>query len=169
MSSYQLSVPSLGVLTSKDKRVPMNASFSPPKDLLAVLWESGYVELYDLHTRAEPGRRKVMAPTLTWNGNIGAVPSCRQVTITAGAFEEPLTRISVLGSDHGGVDIVTVVELGKESSVKTHEIKMPQCNGRLVASDGIVLWQAPDGRIFEGEILSDDSTKQENAYTIHFS
>jgi elongator complex protein 1 len=158
MSSYQLSA---GVLTPVGKRVPMNASFSPPEDVLAVLWESGYVELYDLHTRVEPGRKKVMAPTLTWNGNIGTVPSCRQVTVTAGAFEESLARISVLGSDHGGVDVVTVVELEKESSVNTREIKMPHCNGRLVASDGIVLWQAPDGQIFEGEMLLDDSMKQE--------
>jgi elongator complex protein 1 len=147
----------------------MNASFSPAKDNLAVLWESGYVEFYDLHTRVEPGRRKVMAPTLTWNGNIGTISSCRQVVVTGDAFEESLARISVLGSDHGGVDVVTIVELEKESSVKIREIKMPHCNGRLVASDGTVLWQAPDGQIFEGEMLPDDSMKHESTYITHFS
>jgi len=169
MSSYQLSIPSSDTLTSADKRVPVHASFSHTEDILAVLWESGYVEIWDLHTRIELGRGKVMEPTLTWKGNIGRVPSSRQVAVTAGAIEGPLARITMLGSDHGGVDIVTVVELEKDSSVKIHEIKMLHRNGCLVASDETAVWQAPDGQIFEGEMLVDDSMKHESTYIIHSS
>jgi len=155
MSSYRLSVPSPGILVS-DKRTPIHASFSPTEDVLAVLWEVGYVELWNLQTRIEPAGRKVMAPTLIWNGRIHSVQSCRQIAVTTGgtyASYELLAQVTILGSDSNAKDIATVVELGKDSSVKTHDIRLPYRNGRLIISDETMIWQGPDGQIFEGEEL----------------
>ena len=146
MSSYQLSVPSQGAHTYLVKCTPTHASFSPTADILAVLWMSGYIELWDLHTRIEPGRGKVMAPTLTWSSNIGTILSYRQIAVTAestSTSERILAQVIVLGSDCGGSDIVTVVELGKDLSMQTYQVKMPHRNGRLVSDENAV-WQAPD-------------------------
>ncbi|OBZ69677.1 Elongator complex protein 1 [Grifola frondosa] len=51
--------------------VPVHASFSSVRDMLAVLWESGVVELFDLHTRLGPGRGKAMDPARIWAGIVG--------------------------------------------------------------------------------------------------
>ena len=156
MSSYQLSVGSGDTLTSSDKRTPIYASFSSIDDVLAVLWETGHVELWNLHTRIEPSRGKVMAPALMWNGSIESVPLGRQIVVTTGSTSAPeglLARLTILGCDRKGNDIVTVVELGKDSSTQSHNTKLSHRNGRLVASDETAIWQGPDGQMFEGEEL----------------
>jgi elongator complex protein 1 len=156
MSSYQLSVPSEGAHINLVKRTPTHVSFSPTEDILAVLWMSGYIELWDLHTRIEPGRGKVMAPSLTWSSNIDTILSHRQIVVTAGSpstSERILAQVTALGSDCGGSDIVTVVELGKDLSTQTYQTKMPCRNGRLV-SDENAAWQAPDGQLFAGAVVA---------------
>ena len=144
------------MLPFSDVRTPIHASFSLTEDILAILWESGYVELWNLHTRREPSRQAVMAPTLMWNDNISIVQSGRQIAVTTESTP-PLdglsAQITILGSDHRGNDIMTVLEFGKDSSTKSHNIALPHRNGRLVMSDVTAFWQAPDGHIFEGEEL----------------
>jgi hypothetical protein len=84
--------------------------------------------------------------------------SCRQIAMSI--FGGALARVTVLSSDRGGTDIVTVIEIGNDLSTEIHETKMPHRNGRLVASDETVIWQAPDGQIFAGEMFPDDPTIQ---------
>src|ERR1700720_1936449 len=79
MSSCQILVPSSGALTSSDMRTPIHASFSSTEDVLAALWETGYIELWNLNTRIETACQKVMEPILLWSGRIPAVHSVRQI------------------------------------------------------------------------------------------
>jgi elongator complex protein 1 len=157
MYSHKLSIPSGKIPAgspSHSLRIPVHASFSSTQDILAVLWESGHAELWDLHTRIAPGRGEVMAPTLIWNGEITTFTSPRQIAvITCGqsTSDGELTTIIVLGSESSKCDAVTVVELGGDLSKKSYDVKMPYQNGRLISSDGAVVLQSPDGQIFESE------------------
>jgi elongator complex protein 1 len=97
-----------------------------------------------------------MLPTLFWNGEIGTGLSCRQISVTTGnisALDTPLTQITVLGSERGDSDVVMVLELNKDPSIKIYEIKMAHRNGRLAASDETAIWQSPGGQIFKGKML----------------
>ncbi|KIK60852.1 hypothetical protein GYMLUDRAFT_244010 [Collybiopsis luxurians FD-317 M1] len=110
---------------------------SADSELLALLWEHGYVELYDLHTRLGPGRGKVMDPVKVGGFDFGNGSDDRQGGVgyrqvvmlaspsvsdtTNGEGEEQLTRkvvtILVLGSSSGSkaeeeeVDTVVILDL----------------------------------------------------------
>lgn len=145
MSSYQLSLSS-----SPSAPTPIYASFSSLDDTLAILYESGKIESWALHTRLGPGRGKVMDPIQTWTG---VVPedngySYRQVIICG-------SQLVVLGSGKTRNDILTLLNVRKGKG-ETTSIEMPGRNGRLLASDyrsdrDTVVWQASNGALFEGQ------------------
>lgn len=149
MSSHQLSV--LSTDTNPIHAPPVHLSFSSVQDILGVLWESGRIELWDLHTRLESGRGKVMAPILIWSGQVE--PLKRQITVTtSGALvpEESLARVTILGSGLYGRDMVEVVEILSDLTTKHYTILMPSQGGRLVPSDGFIYWEAVNGAIYQG-------------------
>lgn len=149
MSSHQLSVGCKDDNKSLD--APVHISFSSAQDILGVLWESGRIELWDLHTRLESGRGKVMGPILTWSGTVE--PSKRQIAVTtSGALipEKSLARVTILGSDLQGSDVVEVIEILSDLTAKNHSIVMPSQGGRLVSSDDAIYWQASNGAIYQG-------------------
>lgn len=160
MSAYQLSLaehpsPASSAVPVNQCRTPIHASFSSARDVLAVLWESGRVELWDLHTRIGPGRGRVMEPNKMWAGLISEDPAgeSRQVTLWTASDQasDGLTaRIVVLGSEREGCDILAILELEMEKVVHGYSVRMPGRNGRLVTSDEDVVWQAPDGKLFDG-------------------
>ena len=149
MSSHQLSVRSTD--TNPIHAPPVHLSFSSVQDILGVLWESGRIELWDLHTRLESGRGKVMAPILIWSGQVE--PLKRQISVTtSGALvpEESLARVTILGSGLYGRDMVEVVEILSDLTTKHYTILMPSQGGRLVPSDGFIYWEAVNGAIYQG-------------------
>ncbi|KAJ7099343.1 pol II transcription elongation factor [Mycena belliarum] len=135
MASHQLTL-------SPARPPPIHAGLSPLTDTLALLWESGHLELWTLRTRLSPGPAKIMDPLRTFAAVVGdAALSQRQVIL----HSTPDT-VRLLGSNLQGRDIVSVVQSGKD----TVTIEMPSQNGRLLKCDGeTIVWQASDGRIFE--------------------
>ncbi|KAH9846478.1 IkappaB kinase complex IKAP component [Lenzites betulinus] len=127
--------------------VPVHAAFASTSDLLAILWESGVLQVFDLKTRLGPGRGKVLNPALVWAGSLES-RSYRQVAFAPRAADEGL-RLAILGSDPGGdaMDVVTVLDIANGDAAKT-DVAFVAHNGRLIPSKDIV-WEAPDGKIFQ--------------------
>ena len=151
MSSFQLplTTPSADA-PSPQSRLPIDLSFSPNKDTLVALWETGYVTLTDLRVRIGPGRGKVMDPVLTWKGVVeGPVSEYRQVI--ALDTDGTTSKIAVLGSSCGqdSKDAVTVLSIDGAATERV-TVSLPGRNGRLVPSDEFVWWQSPEGEILKG-------------------
>ncbi|KAJ7478610.1 pol II transcription elongation factor [Mycena galericulata] len=142
MSSHQLVLPPVQSLPT---RTPIHASLSPSTDTLALLWESGHLEIWSLRTRLTGGPGKIMDPTQTFSGSVGAGDlRLRQVV------QSSVDVFHVLGSTVEGNDIITVLHLSDHTMESAKTVKLPYENGRLIPSDGKELvWQSSGGRLFE--------------------
>ena len=155
MSAHSLSLnlpPSSLFSALKRSPTPIHAAFASSKDLLAVLWEPGIVEIFDLKTRLGPGRGKVMEPVSVWSGLVredGVSKNFRQVVFDHTADSEETVRLALLGSTFPS-DIVAILEVHSGES-RTVEVPLPTRNGRLVAGQGI-FWEASHGQLYEGEL-----------------
>ena len=154
MASHTLSLqlpPELQPSQQKRTPVPVHAAFAFTQDLLAILWEHGVIQVYDLQTRLGPGRGKVMDPVLVCSRSLssaGSVRSFRQAAFTTLGDE---LRLAVLATELAGDanDIVSVADVGPSQDAQVTEIGLPKHSSRLVLSRTVV-WEAPDGRLYEG-------------------
>ncbi|TFK65584.1 IkappaB kinase complex, IKAP component [Pluteus cervinus] len=143
-------------------RLPIHLAFSAVKDFIAVLWERGQLEIWDLKTRVGTGPRgKVMDPTLVARGSVfvdgsGDGDSARQVEW---GVEE--NSVIVLVKTSNGDEAIFVEFTGEEGAgaeekARGFKVKkrssIPQNNGRLVVCAGparAVSWYDPDGSLCE--------------------
>lgn len=136
-----------------EARVPIYSCFLSSSDILVVLWEHGYIEAYDLHTRLGPGKGKVMNPSKigSWSCK---VTSCRFRQIVMFASTDALNARSftvlILGSSSES-DILVVAKVDGEDYSETGTIIMPSRNGCLLRADEGV-WEAMNGELFKGAI-----------------
>ncbi|KIK96350.1 hypothetical protein PAXRUDRAFT_138652 [Paxillus rubicundulus Ve08.2h10] len=175
MSSYQLkttlstiAADSLGPSSSRTFSphtwTPVHVSLSPTGDLLATIWQQGYVAVWSLNTRIGPSKGKVMDPLPIWTTNLGDGDQLwRQVAISNfNEGEKSVVRVTVLGSGGEDTDQANIHEIRfaagsgeKPESEEGWVVKMPGANGRLVSSYDHLppFWQAFDGEIFEDSLL----------------
>ncbi|KAF8885990.1 IKI3 family-domain-containing protein [Infundibulicybe gibba] len=126
MSSFQLSIkPALSLPQSR--LCSIHSSFSAERDMAALLWESGYVELWKLETRLGPGRGKVMNPTRAWAGLFGERLSVEYRQIALWAPQ------STGDGERSWSPWLRMIEVAR--------------NSRLVAADNKFVWQSPDGKL----------------------
>lgn len=161
MSSYQLPLLAPPAdATRQQSRSPIHVAFSPSRDYLAALWETGYLEVTDLRTRLGPGRGKVMDAVKLCAGyvdsaeasNLG-VSEYRQVQLFAqesvGKNTDGPVKFAALGSGstQDAKDIITIasIEHGKIAAPVT--IDLPQRGGRIVPSNHQLWWQSPEGAL----------------------
>ncbi|KAI0314583.1 IKI3 family-domain-containing protein [Amylostereum chailletii] len=137
MSSFQLAIqPSAAI----SKRTPVHMSFTALEDILAVLWDSGFVELWRLHTRTGPGRTPVMAPEKMFGGTLGEVsstPDFREVAVwasEASAGQDVSTRVAILGRTPSGSDVVQVTTVDKGQSARSSSLNLEGRGWKLVLS-----------------------------------
>ncbi|KAJ7672113.1 IKI3 family-domain-containing protein [Mycena rosella] len=135
MSSHQLAL-------SPVRPPPVHAALSPATDTLALLWESGYLETWALHTRLSPGPAKIMNPARIFDG-VGGDGRVRQRQVI---LSSTLGTVHLLGSTQQGHDVVTVVRGDNDIAA----IQMPSQNGRLLQNEESIVWQASAGQLFEG-------------------
>ncbi|KAL7277687.1 hypothetical protein ACG7TL_008619 [Trametes sanguinea] len=131
--------------------VPVHAAFGFSRELLAIIWEHGVMQVYDLKTRLGPGREKIMDPTLLWSGRLegaGSSPTYRQVMFANETSEDEL-QVAVLATEitSDASDIVSIRSLAGQGLSAT-AVGLPAHNGRLVLSRKL-LWEAPSGDIYE--------------------
>ncbi len=131
---------------------PVHAAFASHSDVLAALWESGIVEVFDLKTRLGPGRGKVLDPVSIWSGVLEGAGSrsYRQAVFDQSIGPEGAMRLALLGTDPSGDtnDILCVLDIQGQESKQT-VVPLPARNGRLIAGLGL-FWQGSDARIHEG-------------------
>lgn len=146
--------------------IPTHAALSSEQDVFALLWDSGRVEIYDLHTRIEPGRGKVLEPEKLWTDNNGyevkseTVRSYSQVIVLRGRNTtiegecQGHVYFAILGADmvHATPDVVCVAKIRSGQQTDAFEVQLPARNGRLISSDQAI-WQAPSGDLFESTSL----------------
>ncbi|KAF8339341.1 pol II transcription elongation factor [Amanita rubescens] len=139
MSSHQLSLAlDLSVISSACvSRIPVYASFSSEADHLAILWETGYIEYWDLKTRLGPGPGKVMDPVKIWSGVIGGdVRSWRQILVRS--LEEHFVIYAIGASQE--VNIIATVKVDKDGTVDS---------SRLISVHPVIAVQDSKGEIHE--------------------
>ncbi|KAA1476949.1 Elongator complex protein 1 [Dentipellis sp. KUC8613] len=124
---------------------PIHMSFSPVSDVLAILWESGKIDLWDLHTRLGPGRGKVIEPKMVWGGFVQKTDDSRQfreigiLTPNGGAQTEGISaQIALLGNMRGGSDFLEVVDITPDGITRACLIDLDGLGWRLVVSDDAV-------------------------------
>lgn len=170
MSSAVLSI-SLPSPSQTRTTIPIHTAFSPTHDRLAVLWESGVVQLFEMHTRvgpATPSGGKVVEPEkvfegvvfpASWENDGSRAAYSRQVVLStpSGDSAQPSdTRIAILASSEGegGCDVVCARVIRDSRVVETYDVRVPRRDGRLVQAEDAVVWQGPEGEVFVGEFAA---------------
>jgi len=147
MSSYQLPVypePSLTTLTPSAP-TPTHVTFSPENDAMGVLWEHGYIELWELNTRLVPGPGKIMNPSKVWSCVVGDKKSVRwrQLSIK---FDGTYI-ITALGTGlRDQYDTISTLSV-KDGNENLFQLPFQNCRLLNGAVDNI--YQGPDGAIFQ--------------------
>jgi elongator complex protein 1 len=147
MASHTLS------LNTPEGSTPVHVALSSERDVLAVLYETGHISLWELRTRLGPGSGKVVDPNLVWEGEIPntsgrASTSWRQITIKASGDD---WKIAILGSASDG-EIVKSIIIPPREDYNEQEFILPSRNGRLVAGseNDTVWWEGSSGEINAG-------------------
>jgi elongator complex protein 1 len=158
MCSRQLTLPSpLGNSNLEDfswsLRTPIHASFSSSEDVIAILWENGHIELWNLHTRLGPGSGHVMDPVKLWGCFLQENNWQQLRQIILWITDHGDHRVVVLGTSRGGNDLLAIVGRELGDTMQTHWIQLPKRNGRLIASSEAICWQAYDGEIYDSEFF----------------
>ncbi|KAJ3932076.1 MAG: IkappaB kinase complex IKAP component [Lentinula lateritia] len=142
-------------------RVPVHTCFSPSSDVLGVLWEHGYVEVYHLRTRLGPGRGKVMQPTKIGICSLNETNNhCRQIVILASTCNaDSLSFTTLILGSLSESDVVVITQFNGQRITETGAVAMTSRNGRLVrSSTDACVWEAEDGKLFRLNIDNQIST-----------
>ncbi|KAL1719857.1 IKI3 family-domain-containing protein [Schizophyllum commune] len=135
MSSHKLSLqPALGP--------PVHVAFGHVGDVVSVLYASGLVEMWDLHTRTTVGRGKPMMPEKIASGEVKDGHDWRQIAIVQDGAS---TTVCCLGTAEDGNDILVLLDLKGQ----TRSAVAPGRHGRLLSSGSAATWQAADGKLYD--------------------
>lgn len=147
MSSHRLTLrppssPPQGTLST-----PSHLAFSSSDDVLAVLWETGYVELWNLGTMLEFGRGPVMTPEPLWSGTLDGArfrEICAWTNVPGGAT----ARIAALGTENGGTDVLQVLDIRHEGTDAMKVSPLESLGWRLASTEGAVVVHR-NGKVYE--------------------
>ncbi len=160
MSSYQLPLIIDNSDGKPDKlqhlRTPIHVSFSSSRDSIAVLHHQGLVQLWDLHTRLEFGRGKVIDPSriseVSLTDTLTKGSRARQVLLTARKGESDTMTVSVLASDSEG-DYIVYFTVTDSIPSPPKIARLASASGRLLHGSYRTFWQSGSGEIFEGATI----------------
>ena len=154
MSSHRLALsPELqDSLLAPRPTAPIHVTFSSENDDLAILWESGYFEIWKLKMRLIPGSAKIVDPTKVLGSfartEKESAVRWRQILLrsnnASGSFA--LTVIGTGPGDQSDTVIVSTVEEGVTTG--TIDFPLPYRNCRLVIGSVPDMCQSPDGELF---------------------
>ena len=152
MSSYKLTFRHSPSVPPRTLATPCYVTFSHTEDILAALWETGYVELWDLHTRLEFKRGPVMTPELIWGGALPAGAILREISVFTNAPGSGIARIAALGFDNNGIDVLHILDVGKESINALEVPDLGSLGWRLALTCGTVGLHR-NGKVFECKLV----------------
>ena len=150
MSSYQLA---LSPELPRSLSVPVHVTFSPENDDLAILWESGYFEIWTLKMRLVPGSAKILDPTKILGSFAQSEKESgirwRQILLRSNDASGKSFTLTVLGTGPGDQSDTIIVSTVKEGTTAgTIDFPLPYRNCRLVTSSVADMCQSPDGQLF---------------------
>lgn len=148
MSSYQLvlaSPPSASDFINM--KTPIHISLSSQDDILAVLWESGYLELWSLNTRIGSNSGPVMAPKKILSGYArnDTTVQWRQIALQNPA--DTLPTIVVLGTSSIGTDVIARLHVNGNDVTNLDKMACPR-NCRLL-NNSPDIYQTPKGDLIK--------------------
>ena len=154
MSSYQLALsPELLRSLPFKLTAPIHVTFSPESDDLAILWESGYFEIWTLHIRLVPGLGKIVNPSKIWGGFSQAQQESdirwRQILLRSNSASGTSFTMTMLGTgprDQSDTVAISTVEEGVTTC--TIDFPLPSRNCRLITGTVLFMYQTPDGGLF---------------------
>ena len=167
MSSYKLMLQHSPSAPPRTPRTPCYVIFSPTEDILAVLWETGYVELWDLHTQLEIRHGSVMTPELIRSGPLFRGAVFREIAVSTNASGVGIARIAALGFESNGRDVLQVLDVGQETNYALEVPSLESFGWRLALTRGVCVHR--NGKVLEctpvpvptvpltSDVLSDDS------------
>ncbi|KAH8980756.1 IkappaB kinase complex IKAP component [Lactarius hatsudake] len=147
MSSHSLILRPSPSAPQRTLSTPSHLSFSSSEDILAVLWETGYVELWNLCTQLEFGRGPVMTPELVWSGALHGArfrEICAWTNVPGGAT----ARIAAVGAENGGTDVLQVLDIRQESTDTLKTPLLESLGWRLAITEGAVVVHR-NGKVYE--------------------
>jgi elongator complex protein 1 len=147
MFSYKLTVRHSPSVPLRTPRTPCYVIFSPTEDVLAALWETGYVELWDLHTQLEIRRGHVMTPELIRSGPLFRGAVFREIAVSTSA-SGATARIAALGFDSNGRDVLQVLDVEQETISALEVPSLESLGWRLALTRGPVCLHH-NGKVFE--------------------
>lgn len=127
-------------------KTPIHASFSREGDALAFLWQTGYLEIYEMHTRLGPGREKVYDPVKIWSGfavDDDKTIQWRQIALKY--HSESSSIVTVVGST-GSREAIARVKLEGGPAMK-QVLRLEKRNMRILDDAG-ERFQASNGEIW---------------------
>jgi hypothetical protein len=133
---------------------PTHITFYPGDDALGILWEHGYIELWSLKTRLQPGRGKVMDPSKKWSGWVAKYGESnrfrfRELAVRTINSQNESYIITALGAPCGMADdhvSVTTIEGGLV--IRDELNKLPQRNSRLMTPFVPGTYETHNGKVY---------------------
>jgi elongator complex protein 1 len=116
--------------------------------MLAALWETGYVELWDLHTQLEIRRGPVMTPELIRSGPLFCGAVFREIAVSTNASGDAIARIAALGFESNGRDVLQVLDVEQETISALEVPSLGSLGWRLALTRGPVGLHR-NGKVFE--------------------
>lgn len=147
MCSHRLTLRPSSSSPQRTLSTPSHLAFSSSEDVLAVLWETGYVELWNLRTRLEFGRGPVMAPELVWSGTLDGArfrEICAWTNVPGGA----IARIAALGAENDGTEVLRVLDIRHEGTEALVIPPLETLGWRLAVTEGAVVVHCK-GKVYE--------------------
>ena len=148
MFSYKLTLRHSPSVPLRTPPTPCYVTFSPTEDTLAALWETGYVELWDLHTRLEIMRGPVMTPELIRSGPLLCGAVFREIAVSTNASGTGIARIAALGFESNGRDVLQVLDIEQENTSALEVPSLESLGWRLALTRGPVCLHRI-GKVFE--------------------
>lgn len=147
MCSHRLTLRRSPSVPARTLQTPCYVTFSPEEDILAALWETGYVELWDLHTQLEFGRGPVMTPDLIWSGPLDSA-RFREISVSTNTSGSTIGRIAALGFENNGTDVLQVLDID-QNGIRALEVPILGSLGwRLALTHGAVVLHR-NGKVLE--------------------
>ena len=147
MYSHRLALRPSPSAPQRTPLTPSHLSFSSSEDILAVLWETGYVELWNLRPLLEFGRGPVMTPELVWSGTLDGVrfrEICAWTNVPGGAT----ARIAALGADDGGSEVLRILDIRHEGTEALVAPPLESLGWRLAITEGAIVVHR-NGKVYE--------------------
>ena len=147
MSSHKLTLLPSPSAPQRTLSTPSHISLSSSEDVLAVLWETGYVELWNPSTRLAFGRGPVMTPELVWSGTLDGA-RFREICAWTNIPGVAIARIAALGADNSGTDVLRVLDIRHEGTDVLEAPLLGSLGWRLAVTEGAVLVHR-NGKVYE--------------------